>query len=135
MRRPIDPPALKVALGESVLRRPVGGPEIMADQLAQLAVASELPNVSLRVVPFPAGFHPGNLTGSFAVLRFPLNVNGSESEPPTVYADLYTGALYLDKPNEIERYSDAFMGIWQHALDEQSSRGLIVQAAEAYSNG
>jgi hypothetical protein len=134
VRRTIDPPALQVALNESVLRRPVGGLAIMAAQLERLAVASELPNVSLQVVPFSAGFHPGILSGSFNILRFPLNGNGSESEPPTVYADLYTGALYLDKPHEIDRYSAAFAGIWQHALDEPSSRELIRQAAEELSN-
>lgn len=135
VRRPIDPPTLQVALNESVLRRPVGGPQVMAAQLERLATASELPNVSLRAVPFSAGYHPGILSGPFNILRFPLNGNGTESEPPTMYADLYTGALYLDKPNEIERYSEAFTGIWQHALDEPSSRTLIRQAAEEMSNG
>jgi transcriptional regulator with XRE-family HTH domain len=135
VRRPIDQPLLQVALNESVLRRPIGGPQVMAAQLERLAASSGLPNVSLRVVPFSAGFHPGILSGSFNILRFPLNGNGTESEPPTVYADLYTGALYLDKPNEIERYSEAFVGIWQHALDEPASRKLIGQAAEELSNG
>lgn len=135
VRRPIDPPLLQVALNESVLRRPIGGPQVMIAQLERLAAASKLPNVSLRVVPFSSGFHPGVLSGSFNILRFPLNGNGTESEPPTVYADLYTGALYLDKPNEIERYSEAFSGIWQHALDEPASRELISQAAEELSDG
>ena len=130
VRRPIDPPALQVALNESVLRRPVGGAEVMSGQLNRLADASELPNVALRVVPFSVGFHPGILSGSFNILRFPLNGSGAESEPPTVYADLYTGALYLDKPNELERYTTAFAGIWEHALDASSSRELIRQAAE-----
>jgi hypothetical protein len=133
--RVIDQPALQVALNESVLRWPVGGPAVMAAQLERLEAASALPNVSLRVVPFSAGFHPGILSGSFNVLRFPLNGSGADTEPPTVYADLYTGALYLDKPQEIERYSDAFTGIWQHALDESSSRELIRQAAEALRHG
>jgi len=135
VRRPIDPPLLQVALNESVLRRPIGGPRVMVAQLERLAAASKLPNVSLRVVPFSAGFHPGVLSGSFNILRFPLNGNGTESEPPTVYADLYAGALYLDKPNEIERYSEAFSGIWQHALDESASRELVSQAAEELSDG
>ena len=134
VRRPIDPPVLQVALDESVLRRPIGGPEVMVPQFERLVTASELPNVSLRVVPFSVGFQPGILSGAFNILRFPLNVNGEESEPPTVYADLYTGALYLDKPNEIERYSEAFAGIWRQALDEQSSRELIRRAAEDMSN-
>jgi transcriptional regulator with XRE-family HTH domain len=134
VRRTIDPPALQVALNESVLRRTVGGRQVMAAQIRRLAEASDLPNVSLRVVPFAAGYHPGILSGSFNILRFPLNGGGQESEPPTVYADLYTGALYLDKPNEIDRYSEAYAGIWQHALDEEASRELIHQAAEALTD-
>lgn len=133
--RPIDPPQLQVALNEAVLRRPVGGAQVMAAQIRRLAEASKLPNVSLRVVPFAAGFHPGILSGSFNILRFPLNGGGGESEPPTVYTDLYTGSLYLDKPNEIDRYSQAFAGIWQDALDEPASRELIQQAAEELTNG
>ena len=135
VRRAIDPPGLQVALNESVLRRPVGGAEVMAGQLTRLAEASDLPNVTLRVVPFSAGLHPGVVSGSFNILRFPPNGTGAESEPPTVYADLFTGALYLDKPNEIERYSQAFAGIWEQALDESSSKELIHQAAEALTDG
>lgn len=135
VRRPIDPPALQVLLNESVLRWQVGGAGVMAAQLDRLAEASGLPNVSLRVVPFAAGFHPGILSGSFNILRFPLNGNGAESEPPTVYADLFTGALYLDKPGEIERYSGAFADVWDKALDEPTTRKLIMQAAEGLRNG
>jgi transcriptional regulator with XRE-family HTH domain len=135
VRRTIDPPALQVALNESVLKRPVGGPAVMAEQLERLAEASQMPNVSLRVVPFAAGYYPGIVSGSFNILRFPLNGGGQESEPPTVYADMYTGALYLDKPNEIDRYSEAFAAIWQHALDEAASREIIHQAAEALTHG
>jgi hypothetical protein len=47
-----------------------------------------------------------------------------------VYADNYTGALYLDKPHEVERYNAAFAGIRESALDGPSSRDLIRQAAE-----
>jgi hypothetical protein len=130
LRRVIDPPMLKVAIGELVLRRLVGGRDVMTAQLGKLVEVSELPNVSLRVVPFDAGYHPGMLSGSFVILRFPLNGGGAESEPPTVYSDLYTGALYLDKPHEIERYSQAFESIWEATLDEDTSRDRIRQVAE-----
>ena len=107
----------------------------MAGQLDRLAEVSELPNVSLRVIPFSTGLHHGMLTGSFSLLRFPVNVSGEESEPPTVYAELHTGALYLEKPSEIELYSIAFRNIWQVALDESSSRDLIRRAGEGLRNG
>lgn len=130
LRRPIDPPLLRVAIRESVLRPPVGGNQVMAAQLGRLAQVSELQNVQLRVVPFTAGLHSGMLSGRFEILRFPLNGGGQESEPPTVFSDLFTGALYLDRPHEVARYDQAFGQIWDNAMDEDASRALLHQAAE-----
>jgi transcriptional regulator with XRE-family HTH domain len=130
VRRPIDPPLLQVAIGEQVVRRPVGNPGVTAAQLDRLTHASQLPNVNLRIVPFGAGCHPGLLCGSFTILRFPLNGGGIESEPPTVYTDLFTGALYLDKPHEIAQYTHAFGEIWGAAFDEDVSSEYIRRAAE-----
>jgi len=65
----------------------------MSGQLARLAEVSELPNVSLRVVPLGAGLHSRMMSGPFVILRFPLNGDGKESEPATVYVDGFTGAL------------------------------------------
>jgi hypothetical protein len=76
-------------------------------------------------MPFSAGLHHGIMSGPFVILRFPLNGDGKETEPPTVYVDSFTGALYLDKPNEIERYSQAFKDIWASGLDEDNSRDTI----------
>jgi transcriptional regulator with XRE-family HTH domain len=130
VRRQTAPPELKVVLNESILRRPVGGSGVMAAQLDSLADSAGLPNVALRVVPFSAGLHHGVMSGPFVILRFPLNGDGRESEPATVYVDGFTGALYLDKPYEVERYANAFENIWSAALDEPASRGLIHKAAE-----
>jgi len=102
----------------------------MATQLSRLAEVSELPNVKLRVVPFSAGPHSGMISGRFEILRFPVNGNGEESEPPTVFSDLFTGALYLDRPHEVARYDQAFGQIWDNAMDEDASRALLHQAAE-----
>ncbi|HEY1919997.1 MAG TPA: helix-turn-helix transcriptional regulator [Streptosporangiaceae bacterium] len=129
VRRVTSPPQLRVMLNEGILRRPVGSSAVMVGQLNQLAETAELPNVSLRVVPFSAGMHQGLLTGPFVVLRFPVNADGRDSEPPTLYADSITGALYLDKPQEIERYDSAFDSIWNTSLDETRSRQFIHQAA------
>jgi transcriptional regulator with XRE-family HTH domain len=130
VHRTTGPLDLRVALNEGVLRRPVGGPRIMSEQVARLAEVSERPNVSLRVVPVRAGLHPGIMSGPFVILRFPVNGDGRESEPATVYVDGFTGALYLDKPNEVDRYAQAFDGIWTAALGEPQSRTLMPQAAK-----
>jgi transcriptional regulator with XRE-family HTH domain len=130
IRRATAPLQLQVALNEAILRRPVGGPRVMAEQLDQLAQVSGLSNVSLRVAPFSAGVHPGVMSGPFVILRFPAGGDGQDSEPATVYKDGFTGALYLDKPTEVERYTQAFGSIRDACLDEDASRGLIQQAAE-----
>jgi transcriptional regulator with XRE-family HTH domain len=135
LKRPIDPPTLRVAVREPVLHSPVGGNAVMAGQLDHLAEVSQLPNVSLRVVPVSAGYHPGIVTGSFTVLRFPMNGGGVDSEPPTIYQEMYTGALYLDKPTEVERFDAAFEAIWDTGLDERSSRTLISKTAEDMRHG
>ncbi|MDT0308004.1 helix-turn-helix transcriptional regulator [Streptomyces sp. DSM 44917] len=126
------PPMLRVVLSEATLRRPIGGHRCMAAQLAHLVYVSELPNLDLRVAPFAAGPHAGIMTGPFIILRFPPSGDGTEAEPPTVYADGFTGGLYLDKPPEVQRYDAAFQEIWQASLDEQASRRLLAEVAGSY---
>src|SRR6266571_2525995 len=122
-------PELHVVLNEAIVRRLVDGTDVMTGQLHCLLEVSSLANVSLRVMPFSAGLHHGVMSGPFVILRFPLNGDGKETEPPTVYCDGFTGALYLDKPSEIERYTQAFKDIWDSALGEAASRGLLHQAS------
>jgi len=130
LSRPAARPELRVILNEAILRRPVGSPAIMARQLRHLAEASDLPNVSLRVVPFSAGLHRGVMSGPFEILRFPRHGDGRDSEPPTVFADGFTGDLYLDKPAEIDRHTAAFAAIWDASVKERDSRILTEQAAK-----
>ncbi|QDY81202.1 helix-turn-helix domain-containing protein [Streptomyces qinzhouensis] len=132
LTRVTDPPQLRVALAETVLRRPIGGREVMATQMAHLVYVSERPNVDIRIVPFSAGPHLGVVSGPFVILRFPVNGSGVDTEPPTVYADGYTGGLYLDKAKEVDQYEAAFSGIWDAALDEQASQRLISEVARSY---
>ena len=127
------PLSAEVLLGEAVLRRPAGGPQVMAEQLNQLADIALLPNVSVRVVPLRAGVHRGVLSGPFAILRFPVNGDGQESEPPVVYVPGFTGALYLEQPAEIRRYQEVYADIATAALDESASRALLRQAAQEYA--
>jgi transcriptional regulator with XRE-family HTH domain len=120
-------PVFDVVLNEAILHRPVGGVEAARGQLKRLVEVSELPTVSLRVVPFSAGLHHGIMSGPFVTLRFPLNGNGQDTEPPTVYVESFTGALYLDRPHELARYDTAFKNIWESSLDEKASQELIAQ--------
>ncbi|MFD6691089.1 helix-turn-helix domain-containing protein [Streptomyces bacillaris] len=133
--RGTDPLQLRVVLSESVLHWPIGGSEVMSQQLAHLVYVSELANVTLRVVPFKGGAHYGVVSGPFLILRFPQTADGGETEPPTVFSEGLTGGLYLDKPTEVERFETAFQGIWEAALDEQESRRLLAEMAGSYAQG
>ncbi|MFC5290634.1 Scr1 family TA system antitoxin-like transcriptional regulator [Actinokineospora guangxiensis] len=91
---------------------------------------TELPNVTVQVVPFSCGLHLGVMSGPFVIMRFPTNGDGRDSEPPTVYVDGFTGDLYLDKPHEIDRYDRAFHDIRAVALNEGKSAARLEQAAK-----
>lgn len=123
-------PSVKVALNETILHRPVGGKRVMAGQLARLAKVNDIPNVDVRVIPFDVGFHSGIMSGPFVMMRFSSNGDGRNTEPTTVYKENFTGALYLDKPSEIERYAEAFGCIWRSALNPQGSTTLFHQTAK-----
>jgi hypothetical protein len=130
LTRVTNRPELRVVLSEAVLSRPVGGRKVMIEQLNKMVEVAELPNISIRVMPFAAGFHPGLNSGPFILLQFPINAKGQPAEPPTVYVDSFTGALYLDKPDEIDQYGQAFDGLWAAAISEPESRDVIAGAAK-----
>jgi len=125
-RRLPQPPLLEAVLSEAVLRRVVSSHTVMTGQLAHLLDVSELPNASVRVVPLAAGPHPGAVAGSFVILDFPATNGGrAVPEPSVVYSESLTGALYLDKPDELRAYEDAWQGLVALALPEAESRDMI----------
>ncbi|MFJ9003350.1 helix-turn-helix transcriptional regulator [Streptomyces canus] len=90
-----DAPRLWVIMDETVLRRPVGGPEVMRAQIDKLLEATKLPNVTLQVAPFANGPHPGTY-GPFVLFRFAV-----PELPDMVYSEYLTGAIYLDARVEV----------------------------------
>ncbi|MEV7327717.1 helix-turn-helix transcriptional regulator [Micromonospora sp. NPDC093244] len=125
-RRLPQPPHLDAVLSEAALRRVVSGRSVMTAQLTHLLEVSELPNASVRVVPLAAGPHPGAAAGSFVILDFPAGDGGrAVPEPSVVYSESLTGALYLDKPDELRAYEDAWQGLRRLALPEAESSDMI----------
>lgn len=103
-----NPPHVHAILGEGVLRRVVGGRAVMVTQLKRLTELADRPNITVQVLPFEAGAHPA-MVSPFHVLTFP------EDTPPAVYLENDRGAVYLERPADIERYT------WMHRqLAEQS---------------
>lgn len=130
--RKIKPTRLTVILGETVLRRMIGGGTIMAAQLRHLADIGTRPNVSIRILPFSAGMPTGELIGTFVILGFPEDSRGVPIEPVIVYAENYTGDMYSEKDAVVRRYWAAYERIRQVALDEVSSRALLRTVAREY---
>jgi transcriptional regulator with XRE-family HTH domain len=119
-----DAPTLWAIMNEAVLHRQVGGPQVMAAQLAHIGQLAARPNITIQVLPFTAGAHPAML-GSFTVMQFP-----DPADPAVVYLEAETGALYLEKPAEVRRYSLMIDYLRAQALGPAESRALIAQLAE-----
>jgi transcriptional regulator with XRE-family HTH domain len=92
------PPQLWAVVDEAVLRRPLGGAKAMRGQLEHLRDMTELPNVTLQMVPFNRGGHAA-AGGPFSILRF-----AERDLPDVVYLEQLTSALYLDKREDVDHY-------------------------------
>lgn len=111
-------PRLWVIIDEGALRRPIGGPSIMRKQLEALLDWTTLPNVTIQVLPFDVSGHAAE--GAFTMLRF------AEPElPDIVYVEHLTGALYLEKLDELEQYGRAMDRLAVQAETPANSRSRL----------
>jgi transcriptional regulator with XRE-family HTH domain len=127
-------PRFDVVLNEAALRRPISRRDAMAAQLAHINRLAELPNVSVRVLPLDAGLHRATLCGPFVILDFPPASGGRPGEPPVVYSDNLTGALYLDKPVEVAAYAEVWESLLAKSLGEAESEELITAICREYES-
>jgi transcriptional regulator with XRE-family HTH domain len=114
---------LNVILDEGALWRQVGGPDVMAEQIAHLIETAQRPNITLRILPFAKGAHIA-LTGSFTLLRFP-----GPAASYVVYLEHMTDELFIENEVEAYRYSLAFDRLTELALEPQESVTLAAQIA------
>jgi len=82
----------RAVLNEAVIRRPVGGADVMRDQLTHLLELGKRPNVTIQALPFAAGEHPA-MAGSFTLLQF-------KEVPDIAFVEHQAGSLYLDDGDE-----------------------------------
>ncbi|MFI0350973.1 helix-turn-helix domain-containing protein [Actinomadura sp. 9N407] len=121
-----DGSSLRVVLDEAVLRRPVGGSDVMARQLDALVNESKKPNVSLRILSAATGEHAG-MDGPFVILSFqgPL-------DPDVVYLEGMGGEIYVEDVAQVTRCNVRFDRISDQALSEEDSVALIADIAKEY---
>ena len=96
-----EPPRLWAVLDEAVLRRPIGGPKVLEEQIEHLIRMTEMRNVRLQVIPFRSGGHAA-AGGAFSILRF-----AHADVPDVVYIEHLTSGLYLDKREDVDQYAAA----------------------------
>ncbi|MEU2510812.1 helix-turn-helix domain-containing protein [Streptomyces syringium] len=114
-------PLLWVVMDETVLRRPIGGPGVMREQITHLVEATALPNVRLQIMPFAAGPHPA-MYGPFHIFRFPL-----PELPDIAYAENLVGASYFDQRDDVSAFLEA--------LDRMCAQAAPAQTTEAFLGG
>ncbi|MEU9098478.1 helix-turn-helix transcriptional regulator [Streptomyces sp. NPDC048361] len=114
-----DAPRLWVVLDETVLRRPVGTPLVMRDQIDRLLEASTLPNVTVQVAEFSSGHHPGTY-GPFVLFRFAV-----PELPDMVYSEYLTGAVYLDARPEVATHLEVMDRMAAQAATAQRTKEIL----------
>jgi transcriptional regulator with XRE-family HTH domain len=121
-----DPPRYRVLIDEAVLHRQTGGSQVLKRQLLRLGEVSRLrSHVSIQVIPFAAGAHPG-MSSAFSLVEFP-----KESLTPIVAAESLAGSLFMDRAEDVKRYREASDDLRDKALNPAHSMTFITQIAEA----
>jgi transcriptional regulator with XRE-family HTH domain len=122
-----SPLRLWAVVDESALRRVIGNNAIMREQLLHLAHLSTLPHVTVQLLPFDSGAHPG-LNGQFAILEF-----DDATDTSVVYLEGVTSDLYLEKDADVHVYSVMYEHLRAQALSAERTRQFITEAADTYA--
>jgi transcriptional regulator with XRE-family HTH domain len=120
-------PRFEAVVDESVLHRVVGSPAIMRAQMERLLELSDLPDVTLQVIPYEAGALPA-VSHKFIILRFE-----QPTVPDVVFIEGLTKDQYLEDPHEVEVYNTTFRTLTQLAADPEITQEIIAAMLAHYS--
>jgi transcriptional regulator with XRE-family HTH domain len=113
------PLELWAIVDEAAIRRMVGGRTVIRDQLAYLIEAAAMPNVTLQVITFDMGAHPG-MPGSFVYMEF-----SEPTDPELVYIDTLAGDLFLESDADLRTYEAMFNHLRATALGPAHTKDMI----------
>ncbi len=119
-----EPLQMWAVMDEAALRRMVGGPRVMREQLQHLTAMAEEPHIALQIIPFSAGAHAG-MPGSFVLMSFP-----DVEDPEIIYVDSMAGDLFLESEAEVRRYEAIFDRLCALALSPDATSRLIAALAK-----
>jgi transcriptional regulator with XRE-family HTH domain len=124
-----NPLELWAVLDEAAIRRVVGGRDVMGAQLLHVVEMMQRPNITVQVITYRAGAHPG-MPGSFVHMEFK-----SELDPELVYVDTLAGDIFLETDEDIRRYRQMFDYLRAGALSPDESARFISSVAESLEGG
>ncbi|MDT0549670.1 MULTISPECIES: helix-turn-helix transcriptional regulator [Streptomyces] len=124
---PAAPLRLWAVVDEAAMRRVVGSPKVMSEQLDYLVRMSHEPHVTVQAIPFDMGSHPG-MSGQFTILEF-----SDESDTSVVYLEGVTSDLYLEKHTDVQSYSMMYEHLRAQALNADQSREFISEVARDHA--
>lgn len=124
LTRAESPVHLDAVLDEAVLRRHGRKPKTMPQQVRRLVELTELPNVTVRVLPFERGPHPA-MEGAFTILEFP-----EPTDPAALYFEHAVSGFSVDDQAEVRQYVRRFGHLSQMALDPEASARHMLDIAE-----
>ncbi|MEV4383300.1 helix-turn-helix transcriptional regulator [Streptosporangium sp. NPDC049644] len=110
-----NPPQFWAVVDEAALRKMVGGPAAMAEQLTHLVSMARHPNITVQVLPDSIGAHAAMGSG-FVVLDFM-----GDLDPSLVYLETPTDNLFLERPEEVQAYALMFNRVVAAALTVEQS--------------
>jgi transcriptional regulator with XRE-family HTH domain len=122
-----NPLRLWVVLDEASLHRVVGSRQIMREQLEHVAEMSLLPHITVQVLPFDVGAHPG-INGQYSILEF-----SDAADSSVVYIEGVTSDLYLEKAQDVQKYTVMYEHLRAQALNVEQSRRRIEDVAKEYA--
>ncbi|MBV2366859.1 helix-turn-helix domain-containing protein [Streptomonospora nanhaiensis] len=115
-----SPPAYRAVLDEAALRRPVGGPAVMRDQIAHLRQLSE--RVHIQILPFSVGAHAGG-TLPFTILSFEGGMGSA------VHVEGPGEGTIIEQPETVARHRLKFSRLQDAALSVEDSRNFMAEIA------
>jgi transcriptional regulator with XRE-family HTH domain len=119
-----QPVPLWAVFDEAAIHRVVGGADVTREQLRHLAHTSKSPNITIQLIPYAAGAHPG-MPGSFLVMEF------ADDDPALVYTENAGGGLFLESDIDIIRYRATFQHLVAQALSPSDTLKYINKAVQA----
>ena len=120
-------PRYRVLLDESVLRRPVGGPALMAAQIRKILQAEREGKASIQIIPFDFGVLAAE-DSNFVLLEF----DDTTSISPTVFVEGLTRNQYLENSADVVRYKEAIDYLRYSALNARDSVEHITEMLKRY---